>query len=130
MKAQSSDKLILFHLDINSIRNKFEALKFITDSFPSAQFLIKGFSALYRFDENSKGIGLLLYIHEDIPSIKILTYSSNCDTETLLVEINLRKRKWRLNGSYNPSISQISHHLESLKSLLDEHRKKYENYVL
>ena len=116
MKAQSSDKLILFHLNINSIRNKFEALKFITDSFPSAQFLIKGFSVLYRFEENSKGIGLPLYIHEDIPSIKILTCSSNCDTETLLVEINL-KPKWLLNGPYNPSRSQISHHLESLKSL-------------
>ena len=65
MKAQSSGKLILVHLNINSIRNKFEALKFIIDnnidiflisetklddSFPSAQFLIKGFSAPYRFD--------------------------------------------------------------------------------
>ena len=32
MKAQSSDKLILGHLNINSIRNKFEALKFIIDN--------------------------------------------------------------------------------------------------
>ena len=69
MKAQSSDKLILGHLNINSIRNKFEALKFIIgnnidifltsetkldDSFPTAQFLIKGFSAPYEFDRNSK----------------------------------------------------------------------------
>ena len=53
MKAQSSDKLILGHLNINSIQNKFEARKFIIDnnidiflisetklddSFPSAQF--------------------------------------------------------------------------------------------
>ena len=74
----------------------------LDDSFPSAQFLIKGFSAPYRFDRNSKGGGLLFYIREDIPS-KILTYSSNCDIETLLVEINLRKRKWLLNGSYNPN---------------------------
>ena len=87
MKAQSSGKLILGHLNINSIRNKFEALKFIIDnnidiflisetklddSFPSAQFLIKGFSAPYRFDRNSKGGGLLAYVREDIPS-KILT---------------------------------------------------------
>ena len=56
MKAQLSDKLILGHLNINSIQNKFEALKFITDnnidiflisetklddSFSTAQFLIK-----------------------------------------------------------------------------------------
>ena len=91
IKAQSLDKLILGHLNINSIRNKFEALKFIIDnnidiflnsetklddSFPTAQFLIKGFSALYIFDRNCKGGGLLLYIREDIPS-KILTHSSN-----------------------------------------------------
>ena len=100
----------------------------LDDSFPSAQFLIKGFSAPYRFDRNSKGGGLLFYIREDIPS-KILTYSSNCDIETLLVEINLRKRKWLLNGSYNPNKSQISHHLECLNSLLDKHSKKYENLV-
>ena len=64
MKVQSSYKLILGHLNINSIRNKFEALKFIIDnnidiflisetkledSFPTAQFLIKGFSTPYRF---------------------------------------------------------------------------------
>ena len=69
-----------------------------------------------------------MYIREDIRS-KILRYSSNCDIETLLVEINLRKRKWLLNGSYNPNKSQISHHLECLNSLLDEYSKKYESYV-
>ena len=100
----------------------------LDDSFLIAQFLIKGFSAPYRFDINSKGSGRLLYIRENISS-KILTYSSNCGIETLLVEINLRKRKWLLNGSYNPNKSQISHHLECLNSLLDEHSKKYENFV-
>ena len=83
----------------------------LDDLFPSAQFLIKGFSAHYRFDRNSvveikKDGDLLVYVREDIPS-KILTYSSNCDIETLLVEINLRKRKWLLNSSYNPKKSQI-----------------------
>ena len=143
MKAQSSDKLILGNLNINSIRKKFEALKIIIDNkidiflisetklddlFPSAQFLIKSFSPPYRFDRNSKGGGWLLYIREDIPS-KILTYSSNCDIKTIFVEINQKKRKWLLNGSYNPNNSQIIHHLECLKSLLDEHNKKYENDV-
>ena len=104
MKAQSSDKLILGHLNINSIRNKFEALKFIIDnnidiflisetklddSFPTAKILIKAFCAPYRFDRNSKK---LLYIREDIPS-KILTYSSNCGIQIHVVEINLRKKK-------------------------------------
>ena len=143
MKAQSSVKLILGHLNFNSIQNKSEALVFVIDnninifliseiklddSFPTAQFLIKGFSAPYRFDRNSKGGGLPLYIREDIIST-ILTYISNCDIETLSGEINLRKRKWLLNGSYNSNKSQISHHLECLNSILDEYSNKYENYV-
>ena len=142
-KIGALDKLILGQLNINSIRNKFEALKFITDnnidiflisetklddSFPPAQFLFKGFRAPYRFDRNSEGGGLLLYIREDMPS-KILTYSSNCDIEILLVEINLRKRMWLLSGYYNPNKCQISHHLECLNSLLDEYSNKYEKYV-
>ena len=125
------------------MRNKFQTLKFIIDnnidifliseaklddSFPLAQFLIKGFSAPYRFNRNSKGGGLLFYIREDMLS-KILMCSFYCDIETLIVEINLRKRKWLLNGSYSSNKSQISHHLECLNSLLDEHSKKYENYV-
>ena len=67
-------------------------------------------------------------IHQDIPSTT-LNYSFNCDIETLLVEINLRKRKWLLNGSYNPNKSRTSHHLECLNSPLVEYSKKYENYV-
>ena len=82
----------------------------LDDSFPTDQFLIKGFSAPNRFDRNSKGGGLLLYIREDVPG-KILTYCSNCDIETPLVEINLRKRKWLLNGSYNPNKIQIQTNL-------------------
>ena len=111
MKTESLDKLILGLLNINSTQNKFEALKFLIDhnmdifliletkldaSFPTARFLIKVFSAPYISDRNSKGGGLLLYIREDTPS-KILTCSSNCDTEFLFVEINLRKRMV-LNG--------------------------------
>ena len=110
-----------FFLNSNSIRNMFEALKFIInhnidifliletkldDLFATAQFLIKCFSASYRFDMNSKGGGLPLYIREDIPS-KILTYSSNCDIETLLVKISLRKRKWCLNGFCDLNKSQV-----------------------
>ena len=47
----------------------------------------------------------------------------------LLVEINLRKRKWLLNGSYDSNKSQISRHLECLNSLLDKYSKKYEKYA-
>ena len=95
------------HLNINSVRNKFDVLSLIVknsvdiliiserkldDSFPTAQFLLHGFSAPYRLDRNSKGGGILLYIREDIPS-RLLNSKSKTGIETISVEINLRKRK-------------------------------------
>ena len=108
MKSECPDKLIIGHLDINSIRNKFDALSLIVknnvdilmisetkldDSFPTAQFLFHGFSTPYRLDSNSKIGGILLYIREDIPT-RLLKSKSKTGIETISVEINLRKRKW------------------------------------
>lgn len=69
------------HLNINFIRQKFDTLLQITTgniniltildtkfdkSFPNGHFLIKGFSEQNKFNQNSKGAGMLL-IAEDIP---------------------------------------------------------------
>ena len=101
MKSQLPDKPILALLNINSIRNKLDGLKFdidnkidiflisetkLDDSFPMAQFLIEGFSTTYRREQNSKWGELLLYIREDTLS-KRLSCKTNYDIETLAVEI-------------------------------------------
>ena len=130
-------------LNINSLRNKFEALQFIInrnldiillsetkldDSFPSAQFMLKNFGIPYRLDRNSNGGGLLLYVREDIPS-KFLKVKSDCNIESICVEVNLRKRKWFINGSYNPNKSFLSNHLECLNRIIDEYSKLYQNFL-
>ena len=61
MKESSPNKIIVGHLNINYLRNKFEVLQFIInrnldiilfsetkldDSFPSAQFTLKNFGIL------------------------------------------------------------------------------------
>ena len=78
------NKLIFPHLNINSIRNKFEELILkswcwctvdvlmiletkIDDSFPIVNFLIDSFSQPYRIQRNTSGGGIMLYIREDIP---------------------------------------------------------------
>ena len=143
MKSECPDKLIMGHLSINSIRNKFDALSIIVknnidilmisetkldDSFTTAQFLLHGFSAPYRLDRNSKGGGILLYIREDIPS-RLLNSKFKTGIETISVEINLRKRKWFLNCSYNPNKNLISNHLECLNRIMDEFSKNYDNVI-
>ena len=74
-------KLIIAHLNITLIRNKFEALiqnvsgeidllmisqTKIDGSFPKSQFLIKGFGNPFRTDQNIHVGGILLYVREDI----------------------------------------------------------------
>ena len=64
---------IIGHLNINSIRNKFEMLSMsvaqyvdilvlsetkLDSTFPSFQFLINGFSVPHRLDRNTKGSGI------------------------------------------------------------------------
>ena len=131
------------HLNINSVRNKCEALTYIIDnnidlllisetklddSFPTAQFQMKGFSVPYRYDRNGKGGGLLLCIRKDIQS-KLLISKSKCNIETLSVAVNLRKGKWFLNCSYNPNQNSISNHLECLNRLIDEHSSSFDNFI-
>ena len=63
----------------------------LDDSFPSAQFKVEGFTTPYRYGRNDKGGGLLLHIREDIPS-RLLQCKSQCNIESLSVDINLRKK--------------------------------------
>ena len=81
---------------------------------------MKDFSVPCRDDRNGKGGGFLRYIREDILS-KLLISKSKCNIGTLSFSVNLRKRKWFLNCSYNPHQNLISNHLECLNRLNDEH---------
>ena len=105
IRRSNLNKLIFAHLNINSIRNKFESVvkdissnvdllmlseTKIDDSFPKGQFLIKGFGDPFRIDRNVNGGGILFYVREDIPA-KLLSVET-LPTESFYVEINLRKK--------------------------------------
>ena len=63
-------------------------------SFPTAQFLDNGFLT-YRRDRNRNGVGMLLYIREDIPSNLLNTMNLLNIIEDFHIEIRMRKK----NGS-------------------------------
>ena len=96
------NKIVVGHLNINSIRNKFNFLARqvggsidilmisetkLDESFPPGQFLLDGYSVPFRFDRNGYGGGILLYIRIVIPS-KFLSLNKNI--EGFFVQINLR----------------------------------------
>ena len=137
------NKLIIAHLNINSLRNKFDSLSFmiennvdillisetkLDDSFPSGQFKICGFSMPYRYQKNSIGGGLLLYIRDDI-STKLLKHDFGTDIENLSAEINLRKRKWFFNGSKIRIKAKFLNHLNYLDLVFNKHSKVYDNFI-
>ena len=126
------NKVIFAHLNINSIRNKFEELLSqvkgtvdvfmisetkIDHSIPIANFLIDGFSQPYRIDRNSSGGEILLYVREDIPS-NLLKVES-LPIEGFYVELKLRSENWGMNCSYNPNRNVISNHIGALSNFLD-----------
>ena len=73
----------------------------LDSSFPQAQFRIEGYVPQFRYDRNSHGGDILLFIREDIAT-KIISITPLKDFEGIFVELNFRKKKVLLCCSYNP----------------------------
>ena len=50
--------------------------------------------------------------------------------EGFYVEIDLRKKKWLLCGTYNPHRSNVGNHLDSLSKNLALYSSAYDNYIV
>ena len=120
VRISNINRLTFGHLNINSLRNKFDLLceqikgsidifmiseTKLDDSFPQGQFLIDSFHSPFRFDRNKSGGGILLYVREDIPT-KTVSHDFP-SAESFSVEIILHKKKWLINCSYNPHKNNI-----------------------
>ena len=88
--------LIIDHLNINSVRNKFSSLQQtvlsktdqktkIDDLFPNPQFFAEGFK-MYRKYRTKSGGGLLLYVNENLPGMIINSYKFKKNSEIILFE--------------------------------------------
>ena len=90
--------------------------------------MLKNYGILYWFERNSNNGGLSLYVRDDIPS-KFLKVKSDCNIESICVEVNLKKRKWFINGSYSANKSFLSNHVRCLNHIIDEYSKLYQNFL-
>ena len=145
IKFKNINRLVIGQININSLRNKFEALKMLItgnldilvitetkldESFPSQQFNIEGFSSPFRLDRNINGGGIMIYIRDDIASKELKSQSTTTNLEGIFIEINLRNKKWLLFGGYNHTKTNITNYLSKLGRNLDTHLGKYENILL
>ena len=82
-RVRNINRIIITHINLNSIRNKIDLLAEgvrenidilmaseikIDDTFPTSQLIISGFTTLFRFDRTDNGVGKIVYIREDILS--------------------------------------------------------------
>ena len=95
------------HLKIKSVANKFELLadmiKGNTDvlmRFTDSNFQKDGYNTPYRSGGNLNGVGIMLFIMDDIPSI--LPDIENKPVEVMYAELNVHNKKWLIKCSYNP----------------------------
>ena len=61
-------------------------------SFPQVQFRIEGWAPSFRYDRNSHGGGILLFIRENIPT-KIISIVPLKDFEGIFAEISVVRKK-------------------------------------
>ena len=145
LRVKNVNRLIIENLNINSVSNKFDQLKsfvqgkfdilIVTETkldsiFPTSQFMIDGYSEPYRFDRNRNGDGVLIYIREDISSKLLADHKLPHDIERIFVELNLRKKKWLLFGSYHQPSQSDEYFLHQVKKGLDMYSNIYERYML
>ena len=138
LRLSNVNKFIIRNININSLPNKFEQLKELVikhidvlvitetknDSFSTSQVLMKGFAEPFRLDRNRNGGGVMIYIRDDIPSRLLLKHVFPSDIEGLYIELNFRKCKWLLFGTYHPPSQSDQYYFNDL----DKSLNTYSNY--
>ena len=102
----------------------------IAASFPNFQLIIDGYSPPFRYGRNRFGGGFLIYICNDIPCKQLSEHKFPVDIERIFTEINLRKTKWLILGTYRPSNQSIDHFFENVGKVLDIYSQEYDKFLL
>ena len=91
----------------------------LDDTFLTSQLLVTGFSVPYKLDQNRNGGGIMIFIRDDIPSRVLTRHIFPDDIKGLFIELNFRKAKWLLFGTYHPKIQSDSYYFNNLNKALD-----------
>ena len=139
LRSEHPKNVLLGHLNINSVRNKFESTNelirnnfdifIITESkldssFPDSQFHVPGYR-LFRKDRKKNGGGLMCYINQDLPVKIVTSYKFPTNLEILPIKITIGKRKIFLLGLYRPPSYSENDFLFHLENALSHYNTTY-----
>ena len=91
----------------------------LDETFSTSSFLIDGFFSPFRLGRNRLGGSTLIYVRSDIPSKLLTKHNFPNDIEGLFVEINVRKSKCLLFGTYHPPSQHDQYDFDCLDKALD-----------
>ena len=138
------DREIIGHLNVNFFTKKVDAIKTIIpsnvdimvfsetklDSYSIAQFLIEGFGKPFRLDRNAFGGGILIYVISDIPCKQVNKHEFSDGIKGIFVELNFRKAKWILFGTYHPPSQNGNFYFRNVACVLDVYFQTHDNILL
>ena len=150
-KLENPKNITIGHLNVNSLRNKFISCfdwgvrqskldiflvseTKIDHSFPNQQFSIDGYKT-YRRDRNNFGLGLLLYLNENILCRELTAEQIDSNFEIVFIEITLRTGKMvgnkppNQNQEYFKKILVLSS-ITNLGVVLNNYLSIYEHIIL
>ena len=145
IRITNIERLIIGHLNINSLRNKIDSLKLLMkgnidiliitetkldDTFPNQQFYVDGYNPPFRINRTNNAGGVIIYVRGDIPAIELKRHPPPRNIEGIFFEVNLRKTKWLVFGGYNPDKHTINNFLGQLGPILDFYMPIYDNFLL
>ena len=146
IRVKNINRVIIGHLNVNFMAPKLDAIRTIIpgnvdimvfsetkldDSYPTTQLLIEGFGKPFRLERKATGGGgLLIYVRSDIPCKQLSKHDFPEGIEGIFVEINFRKSKWLLFGTYHPPSQNDNFYFNSIGHGLDVYTKSYDKILL
>ena len=101
----------------------------LDSSYPTIQIMIAEFKKPFRLDRNGGGGGgLLIYVRADIPCKQVNNHVFSDNIEGMFIEINFRKSKWLLFGTYHPPSQNF--YFNNIGRALDTYIQRYDKIML
>ena len=91
----------------------------LDSSFTTIQFLIDGLLKPFRFDKNRNGVGVLLYLREDLACRELKSDNLPNDVEGIFIELNIRKAKYLLFSIYDSPAHSDDYYFSHVSNCLD-----------
>ena len=137
---------MISYLNINSLRNKIVDLREIIlelsldylvlsetkidESFPTAQFYIKGYEVRARRDKDNYGSGLIEFVKNGFISKRLKEYETK-QSESICSEFTIANRKWICLNIYRlPNPKNMNTFLDEITTSLSKAAVEYENIII